>query len=85
MVDILDSIPKIDSSDETHPSVEVQSLSKGFSHKDKKIRRKGATLSDTPGGLKSFTRSTINQRGNPRSRDARSDEANKGRLKTHLF
>lgn len=74
MVDILDFIPEFDSYDEAHLSVEFQCLTKGFSHKNKKLRRKRATLSETTRGLKSFTWSTINHRGNPGPKDASSDK-----------
>ena len=57
----------------------------GVSGQDVNSGGKGATLSKTPRGLKGFTRSAVNQRGNLGSRDGSSDKANEGRLKYHLF
>lgn len=85
MVDILGSIFKFYTGNETHSSVVVQSLTEGFCHEDEEIRGEGTALFETPRRLKGITRPSIDERGDPWSRDTSRDKTKEGRLKPHLL
>ena len=85
MIDVLGSTSEFDASYKAHSPIVVQSLTKRFCHENEEIGGERAALSEAPGGLERFTRSTVDQGGDPWSRNTGSDNINEGRFKAHFF